>query len=67
MARQPQPIGSRDACEAPSQPVYEGAEVPLPQGDDKIDIVCARELLQHERVDREKEAEAAGKAGAPQN
>ena len=45
MARQPQPAGLGEACEAPSQPVWGEAEVPLPQGDDKIDIVYAGELL----------------------
>ena len=67
MARQPQPAGLGEACEAPSQPVWGKAKVPLPQGDDKIDIVCARELLQHEGLGREKEEEAAGEAEAEQH
>ena len=42
-------------------------KVPLSQGDDKIDIVCAGELLQHEGLGREEEEEAAGEAGAQQH
>ena len=67
MAWQPQPARPREACNAPSQLVWEEAEVPLPQGDDKSHIVCAGELLQHEGVDREEEEEAAGEAGAQQH
>ena len=67
MARQPQLAGSGEACKAPSQLDWGEAEVSLPQGDDKIDIVCARELLQHEGLGREKEEEAAGEAGAQQH
>ena len=39
MARQPQLVGPGEACKAPSQLVWGEAEVPLPQGDNKIDIV----------------------------
>ena len=67
MAQQPQPAGPGEACEAPSQPVWREAKVPLPQGDNKIDIVCAGELLQHEGLGREKEEEAASEAGAQQH
>ena len=66
MARQPQLVGPQEACNAPSQPVWGEAEVPLPQGDDKSHIVCAGELLQHKGVGREEEEEAAGEAGAKQ-
>ena len=64
MARQPQPARPGEACNAPSQPVWEEAKVPLPEGDD---IICARELLQHEGMGREEEEEAAGEAGAQQH
>ena len=67
MARQPKPAGPGKACKAPSQPVWGEAKVPLPEGDDKIDIVCAGELLQHEGLDREKEEEAAGETGVQQH
>ena len=67
MARQPQPTGPGEACQVPTQLVWEEAEVLLPQGDNQINTVCARELLQHEGVGREKEAEVVGKAGAPQH
>ena len=64
MARQPQLARPGEACNAPSQPVWGEAEVPLPEGDDKSDIVCAGELLQHKGMGREEEEEAAGEAGA---
>ena len=67
MVQHPQPVGPGEACKAPSQPVWEEAKVPLPQGDDKIDIVYAGELLQHEGLGREKEEEAVGGAGAQQH
>ena len=67
MAGQPQPAGRGEARKAPTEPVWREAEVPLSKGDDQIDIVCVGELLQHEGVSREKEAEATGKAGAPQH
>ena len=60
------PTGPGEARQAPTEPVWGEAEVPLPKGDDQINIVCAGELLQYERVVREKEVEAAGEAGAPQ-
>ena len=50
-----------------SQPVWGEAEVPLPKGDDKSDIVYAGELLQHKGMGREEEEEAAGEAGAEQH
>ena len=67
MARQPQPARPGEACNAPSQPVWGEAEVPLPQGDDKSHIVCAGELLQHEGVGRKEEEEAASEEGAEQH
>ena len=66
MARQPQPARPGEACEAPSQPVWGEAEVSLPEGDNKSNIICAGELLQHEGMGREEEKEAAGEAGAEQ-
>ena len=60
MARQPQLAGPGEACKAPSQLVWGEAEVPLPKGDNRIDIICAEELLQHGGMGREKEEEAAG-------
>ena len=66
VARQPQPARPREACEAPSQPVWGEAEVSLLEGDDKSDIVYAGELLQHEGMGREEEEEAAGESGAEQ-
>ena len=66
MARQPKLAGPGEAYNTPSQLVWEEAEVPLLEGDNQIDIICARELLQHEGMDREKEEEAAGEAGAEQ-
>ena len=67
VAQQPQPARPGKACNAPSQPVWGEAEVPLSQGDDKSHIVCAGELLQHEGVGREEEEEAVGEAGAQQH
>ena len=67
MARQPQPARPREACNAPSQPVWGEAEVLLPQTDDKSHIVCAGELLQQEGVGREEEEEVVGEAGAEQH
>ena len=67
MAWQPKPAGPGEACKAPSQSIWGEAKVPLPQGDDKIDIVCAEELLQHKGLGREKEEEAVGEAGAEQH
>ena len=66
MAWQPQPARPGEACNTPSQPVWGEAEVLLPQGDDQIDIICARELLQHKGMGREEEEEATGEAGAEQ-
>ena len=66
-ARQPQLVGPGEACKAPSQPVRGEAEVPLPKGDNQIDIICAGELLQHEGMGREKEEEAAGEVGPQQH
>ena len=67
MAREPQLEGPGEACEAPSQPVWGEEEVLVPEGNDQVDIVCAGELLQHEGVDGEEEAEADGEAGAQQH
>ena len=67
MVWQPQSMGPREACQAPTELVWGEAEVPLPQGDNKINILCAGELLQHEGAGREKEAEATGEAGAIQH
>ena len=67
MARRPQRAGPGEACKAPSQPVWGEAEVPLPKGDDKSNIVCAGELLQLEGMGREEEEEAASEAGAQQH
>ena len=67
MAQQPQLVGPGEACKAPSQPIQGEAEVPLPKGDNQIDIIYAGELLQHEGMGREKEEEAAGEAGAQQH
>ena len=67
MAQQPQPQGPGEACQAPFQPVWGEEEVPLSQGDDQIDIVCAGELLQHEGVGREEEEEAVGEVGPTQH
>ena len=67
VARQPQPARPGEACNAPSQPVWGEAEVPLPESDDKSHIVYAGELLQHEELGREEEEEAAGEAGAEQH
>ena len=66
MAQQPQRARPGEACNAPSQPVWGKAKVPLPEGDNQIDIICAGELLQHEGMGREKEEEAASEAGAEQ-
>ena len=67
MDRQPQLTRLGEACKAPSQLVWGEAEVPLPKGDNQIDIIYAGELLQHEGMDREKEEEAAGEARAQQH
>ena len=67
MAQQPKPARPREACKAPSQLVWREAKVPLPQSDDKINIVCVGELLQHEGLGREKEEEAAGEVRAQQH
>ena len=67
MAQQPQLARPREACKAPSQLVWGEAEVPLPEGDNQIDIVSAGELLQHKGLGREEEEEAAGEAGAQQH
>ena len=67
MARQPQLARPREACKTPSQPVWVEAEVPLPEGDNQIDIVSAGELLQHKGLGGEEEEEVAGEAGAEQH
>ena len=67
MARQPQPARPGEACNAPSQPIWGEAKVPLPEGDDKSHIVCVGEVLQHEGMGREEEEEVAGEAGAKQH
>ena len=67
MTQEPELAGPGGACNAPSQPVWEEAEFPLPEGDDKSHIVCAGELLQHKGMGREEEEEAAGEVGAEQH
>ena len=67
VARQPQPTRPGEACEASSKPIWGEAKVPLPEGDDKIDIVYAGELLQHEGLGRKEEEEVAGEARAQQH